>query len=294
MRDSLSALDLFVRVARTGSFSRAGRELGILQPSVSRVIAGLERDVGVALLARTTRAVVLTEAGADYLTRIKPILAALDEASHAARGTGELRGLLRVGLTSSFAIREVIPRLPSFMKRHPVLHIDLLASDQRQDLLTEGIDVALRFGNLPDSTAVARRISAWPRVLVASPTYLAKAGVPETPADLPGYALIVGPSPFEQTSWSFCKEGRSKSIRVEGRLVVNVSEGSTAAAAAGLGIASMTAGACDSELTSGRLVRVLPDWEMGSIDLHAVFPTGRSAKPSARAFVDYLVNEFKD
>jgi DNA-binding transcriptional LysR family regulator len=232
----------------------------------------------------------LTEAGAGYLARIEPILAALDEASQAARGTGELRGVLRVGLSPSLAVRELIPRLPSFMKRHPVLRIDLLMSDQRQDLLTEGVDVALRFGSLPDSTAVARRISAWPRVLVASPTYLANAGVPDTPADLPGHALIVGPSPFEQTSWSFCKEGRSKSIRVEGYLMVNVYEGATAAAVAGLGIAAMPRAACDSELMSGRLVRALPDWEMGSIELHAVLPTGRSAKWSARAFVDYLVS----
>src|ERR1700749_3806885 len=115
MSDRLHALRLFVRVARTGSFSRAGRELGLSQPSASRIVAALEREVGAALLTRTTRALTLTEAGADYLARVEPILAALEEADHAARGTGELRGTLRIGISSSFATREVIPRLGAFL-----------------------------------------------------------------------------------------------------------------------------------------------------------------------------------
>jgi DNA-binding transcriptional LysR family regulator len=114
MSDRLFALRLFARVAHTGNFSRGGRELGLSEPSASRIVAALEREVGAALLTRTTRGVTLTEAGADYLTRIEPLLAALEEADHAARGTGELRGTLRVALSSSFGVREVIPRLPAF------------------------------------------------------------------------------------------------------------------------------------------------------------------------------------
>jgi DNA-binding transcriptional LysR family regulator len=171
MSDRLEALRLFSRVARTGSFSAAGRELGLSQPSVSRIVADLEREVGAALLTRTTRAVTLTEAGSDYLARIEPILSALEEADHAARGTGELRGVLRVAVSSSFAVREVIPRLPAFLAPHPALRVDLLMNDQRQDLLGEGIDVALRFGALADSTAIARRLGTaraywWPRPLI--------------------------------------------------------------------------------------------------------------------------------
>ena len=119
MNDRMAALRLFVRVARTGSFSRAGRELGVSQPSTSRIIAALERDVGTALLTRTTRAVVLTEAGSEYLARIEPILDALEEANQAARGTREVRGVLRVGLPTSIAIREVIPRLRGFLDLNP-------------------------------------------------------------------------------------------------------------------------------------------------------------------------------
>jgi DNA-binding transcriptional LysR family regulator len=178
MSDTVLALKLFVRVARLGSFSRAGLEFRLSQPSVSRIIRDLEREVGAGLLTRTTRAVVPTEVGAEYLARVEPVLDALEEASHAARGTGELRGVLRIGLSSTFAIREMIPRLPKFMDRHPLLRIDLVVDDERQDLVTEGVDVALRFGTLSDSTAIARRIAAWPRMLVASPDYLTKAGTP--------------------------------------------------------------------------------------------------------------------
>src|ERR1700726_4210958 len=136
MSDRLFALRLFARVARKGSFSAAGRELNIPQSTASRAIAILESQIGVVLFVRTTRAVTLTDAGSDFLARIEPVLAELDEAEHAARGTGELRGILRIGLGTNFAVREIIPRLAVFMSRHPALQIDLMMADQRQDLLT--------------------------------------------------------------------------------------------------------------------------------------------------------------
>src|SRR5271157_5035085 len=141
MTDRLLALRTFVRAAQCGSFSRAARELGLSQPSVSRILAGLEKEIGAALIVRTTHAVKLTEAGADYLARIEPLLSALEEADHAARGTGELRGVLRVAVSITFGIREVIPRLPEFLERHPALRIDLSISDAQQDLVLEGVDV---------------------------------------------------------------------------------------------------------------------------------------------------------
>src|SRR5882762_7860041 len=169
MSDLLAPLRLFVRVARTGSFSRAGRELAISQPSASRIIAALEREVGAPLLTRTTRAVVLTEAGSEYLGRVEPLLDALEEANQAARGTGELRGVLRLALPISIAAREIIPRLPRFLSRHPALRMDLLLDDGRQDLVREGVDVALRFGELTDSSGTARFIGMNQRLLAAAP-----------------------------------------------------------------------------------------------------------------------------
>ncbi len=289
MSDRLLALRLFVRVAHTASFSRAGRELGLSQPSASRIITALEREVGAALLTRTTRAVTLTEAGADYLAQVEPILAALEEADHAARGTGELRGVLRVGLSSSFGVREVIPRLAEFMARHPRLRVNLLMNDQRQDLVNEGVDVAFRFGALPDSTATARSLGVTRRLLIASPAYLKKAGVPETPGSLAKHAMIIGPADGGR-SWSFQRNGSVMSVRVDGRLAISANEGAVAAALAGLGIVSNVIWGCRAELASGTLVRVLADWQMEVVELNAVFPAGRATKSSARAFATHLLN----
>lgn len=288
MSDRLFSLRLFSRVARSRSFSRGGKELGLSQPSASRIIAELEREIGASLLTRTTRGVTMTEAGADYLARIEPLLLELDEADHAARGTGELRGVLRVGVATSFAIREVIPRLPDFLARHPELRINFVMSDQRQDLIGESVDVALRFGVLEDSGATARRLCSSERVLVAAPSYLAVAGVPESPGDLARHSIIRGPAGSISDAWSFKKDGRTMSLRVEARITASVDEGATSAALAGIGILSTRSLGCRPELASGALVRVLPDWKMDFAEVHAVFPAGRAARPSARAFVDHL------
>jgi DNA-binding transcriptional LysR family regulator len=267
MNDRLAALRLFLRVARRGSFSAAGRELGLPQPTVSRMIAGLERDIGTALLVRTTRAVAPTEAGLAFLERLEPILAALEEAEHAARGTGELRGLLRVGLSSSLAGRVVAPALPRFVARHPALRVELSTSVVRQDLVGEGVDVALRFGSLPDSTALARRLATFPRLAAASPAYLAVAPPLAVPADLAAHDVIVGPSLAGQ-AWSFRREGKAVSVRVEGRVVTNSNEVSIAAAVAGLGIVSASRLALAAELATARWCRC---WRTGT--------WGRSSSP---------------
>jgi DNA-binding transcriptional LysR family regulator len=288
MSDRLFALRLFARVARTGSFSSAGRELDIPQSTVSRTIATLEREIGVALFVRTTRAVVLTDAGLDFLARIESVLAELDEAEHAARGTGELRGVLRIGVATNFAVREVIPRLADFMSRHPALRIDLMMGDQRQDLVAEGVDVALRYGPLSDSTATVRRILTWPRVLAASPAYLDRAGTPLTPADLPQHAIILGPASLGG-HWSFRKGDTASTFQVEGKVTVRASLGAIAAAVEGLGIVMTPLGACRQELEKGELIRLLPEWDAGTVELNAVYASGRATKPSARAFVDHLM-----
>jgi DNA-binding transcriptional LysR family regulator len=287
MHDHLFALRLFVRVAHKGSFSAAGRELKIPQPTVSRLIAQLEQEIGAALLTRTTRAVTLTEAGREFLSRIESVLAALDDAEQTARGVGKLRGVLRVGLSSSLAIRGLMPRLQRFMDLHPDLRVELLLDDARQDLVTEGVDIGLRFGSLPDSSAVAQRLGAVERVIVASPAYLARAGTPRTPDELAQHSIVAGPG-GKAASWSFSKDGRQHTVRVDGRLSVSQNEVATSAAINGMGIVSMSLGACTKELNEGALVRVLPGWDMGRIDLHAVFAAGRAAKPSARALAAYL------
>jgi DNA-binding transcriptional LysR family regulator len=238
--------------------------------------------------------VKLTEAGEEYLERLDPILAALEEANHLVRGTGELRGHLRIGSATSFAVREIIPRLPAFLEQHPALRIDFVLTDSRQDLIEEAIDVALRFGPLRDSTMTARKLLESPRIVAASPAYLKKAGVPKTPADLAQHQIILGPSSASAVGWKFKKkQGKTTSVQVESQLMISVNEGTTAAALAGLGVVSTALVGCRAEIESGALVQLLPEWTIGTVEVHAVLAGGRQAKASSRAFADYLVESFK-
>ena len=294
MNDRFFSLQLFARVARSESFSVAGREMGLSQPTASRIVAALEKQVGVALFVRTTRAVTLTEAGADYLARIEPILAALEEADHAARGTGELRGILRIATSSGFAIRAILPCLAFFSDQHPNLRIEFVLNDDLRDIVGESVDVALRFGVLGDSTAIARKIGTVHRVVVAAPAYLSRAGTPSVPADLKDHTTIVGPVGRVMEGWAFHRDETSRSVRVEGRFTLNGTDAAVAAAVAGLGILSIGDLSVITELEIGELVRVLPDWEMGSADVNVVLPAGRAAKPSARAFAEFMATKFQD
>jgi DNA-binding transcriptional LysR family regulator len=293
MNDKLLALRVFVRVARTGSFSAAARELDLSQPSVSRIIGGLEKDVGGALVIRTTRAVTLTDIGNDYLTRVEAILASLEEADHAARGSRELRGSLRVAMPSSFGVREIVPLMPGFLARHPSLNVSLLMSDQRQDTIKEGIDVALRLGALADSSATARLIGRTQRMVVASPTYLKARGTPKRPEDLAAHAAIVGPAGTTAGTWFFQKGGQKVSARINSRLNVSVNEAAIAAAVAGIGVVTTALWGCRAELASGSLIQLLPDWKMSEVEAHGMFTPGRRPKPAARALVEYLIAELR-
>lgn len=294
MHDRLGALKVFARVAHTGSFSAAGRALGLSQPSVSRTIADLEADLGVQLIARTTRANRLTDAGRDYLARIEPILDALDEADHAARGGQVLRGMLTVAVSSSFANRVLIPALPAFLAPHPALRVNLRLSDNRQDLIREGVDVAMRLGALEDSSSMAKRLGHTHRLLVAAPDYISRAGRPSHPSELEQHALIVGPAGHSAVAWSFRKDDRHLSLRVDAHLQTTLNEAAVVAATHGLGIASSGGWGCLQELAAGHLLRLLPDWDMGIIELHALFPPGRAAKPSARALATFMRSHLAD
>jgi DNA-binding transcriptional LysR family regulator len=287
MSDPLFAHRLFVRAARTGSFSRAGREVGFSQPSVSRIIARLERELGAALFHRSTRAIKLTEAGATYLARIEGLIDGLDEANQEARGSGELKGLLRLAVSSSFGLREIVPRLPPFLIRHPALRLDLVVRDERQNLVTDGVDVAFRLGRLADSSLHARKLAQSPRVLVAAPAYLRTAGEVKHPSELAARCMIVGPGPTPNIL-EFARDGQVVSIVVEGKVSCSNNEGATALACAGLGVNVTSAWGVGRELDQGSLVRILEDWRLPPIDLHAVYPPGRNVSAAARALVDYI------
>jgi DNA-binding transcriptional LysR family regulator len=290
MSENFSAFEVFARVARTQSFSRTARELEVSQPSVSRTISMLEAELGVSLLVRTTRLVTLTEEGAEYLSRIEPILEAVEEANNAVRGATELKGVLRVGMTSTFGNRAIIPRIPAFLDRHPELKLDIVVGDVSSDPTLKEIDLAFRPGTLPDSTSVARKVASIQRVIAASPLFVDQHGAPERPEDLADLkAISCVPA---GSAWSF-RRGNEEIVVKPGQ-VVNVNSNDAALAAASAGVGFLATGICSAhpEFESGALVRLLPGWEMDPIDIHVVYPGGRHTKQSARAFMSFLVDDF--
>jgi DNA-binding transcriptional LysR family regulator len=286
MSDRLRELTAFIRAGETGSFSRAARELGVSQPSISRMVTSLEGRLGVKLLLRTTRHVAPTDAGRVFLERARQILGALDDAENAARGVESLRGTLRVALSGAFGIREVIPRLPGFAEQHPKLVIELLMSDRTEDLITEGADMALRLGPLADSRFGARLLAKAPRLAVASPACLARKGTPQTPADLANHDCILGPGLSGRSGWSFRRSGRVTSATVEGPIKVTSADGVIACAKAGLGIALASRWMCGAELEAGELVAILSDYQLEWVELNAVYPHGRRPSLKVRVFSD--------
>ena len=293
MNDRLDQLALFVRTAETGSFSKTAREFGLTQPSVSRAIAALEARLGVTLLLRTTRRITVTDAGALFLDRAREILAEIEDAEDAARGLDSLRGTIRLALPVVYGTREVIPRLPKFLSLHPLLHVEMAVSDERQDLVAEGADVAIRLGELDDSAFGARRLETLERMLAASPAYLEARGTPKTPADLAAHDCIFGPGNFGRDSWSFNRNGAEISVDVRGRIHTNSGPGAFASVMAGLGIAMVSTVMAGPEIKQGLLVPLLRGYRLPPVEVHAVFPGGPRPSAKVRALVDYLADELK-
>ncbi len=289
MNDRLNQLALFVRTVESGSFSKAAREFGLTQPSVSRAIAALEERLGVTLLRRTTRRLSLTDAGDALLSRAREALAAVDDAESAAQGADRLTGTLRVALPTAFGVRQVIPLLPGFLARHPGLRIDAMLSDRNEDLIAEGAELALRLGSQPDSSFVARRLATAPRRIVAAPDYLSRRGTPKSIRDLAGHDCLGAPSDAPRETWTFKHRGKPKSVTVDIRLRTGRGLGLVACAAAGLGIAIASTWMCGEEIESGRLRRILPEYQPEPADAFIVFPAGRRPSQKARAFGDYLL-----
>ncbi|KPH80113.1 LysR family transcriptional regulator [Bosea vaviloviae] len=285
--DRLQAMTTFVRVIEVGSFSGASRLLGVGQPAVSKTIAQLEERLQVRLLLRSTHGLTPTEAGLRFYERARLAIQEVDEAELEARGAGAgLSGRLRISAAPTFARLLIVPRLPEFLARHPDLEIDVILDDRVIDLISEGIDLSLRMGDLPDSNAIARRIATGGRSVVATPAYLARAGTPHVPADLAGHEAIS----FSQlsNSWVFRRGGTEASVSIRGRLRVSAAEGIRAAVLADLGLAVASDWMFGPELASGAVHRVLEDWALPPIDLWALFPTGRLASAKARAFADFV------
>ncbi len=285
--DRLQAMIAFVRVVETGSFSQAARQIGVGQPAISKTIAQLEDRLQVRLLIRSTHGLTPTDAGMRFYERAKAAIHEADEAELEAKGAGSgLSGRLRVCAATTFARLMVIPHLPEFMARHPDLDVDIVLDDRMIDLVSEGIDIGLRMGELADSSAVARRLATGRRSVVATPAYLEKHGVPNLPAELAAHQAIV----YTQLgrNWTFRRNGTEASVAVSSRVQFSAAEGIRAAVNADMGLAVTSDWMFWPELKSGEVVRVLEDWELPPIDLWAVLPTGCLASAKARAFAKFV------
>lgn len=285
--DRYQAMATLVRVVDTGSFSAAARQLNVGQPAVSKTIAQLENRLQVSLLIRSTHGLMPTEAGQRFYERAKAAIQEADEAELAARGAGAgLSGCLRVSAATTFARLHVVPLLPRFLEQHPELEIDVILDDRVIDLVAEGVDVSLRMGTLSDSSAVARKLAIGGRSVLATPTYLARAGEPQSPADLAGHEAVI----YSQLPnvWSFTREGAEASVAVHGRVRVSAAEGLRAAVLADIGLTIASDWMFSPELASGAIRRVLDGWALPPLDLWAVFPAGRMASAKAREFAGFV------
>ena len=290
--DRLAALEIFVRVVDTGSFSAVARNQEIGQPAVSKAVVQLEEWLGVSLLLRSTRSVVPTEAGRIFYERAKRTIEEAHEAVLAARGSAlGLSGKLRVSTSVCFGRLHVIPNLSSFLAEHPDLDIELVLDDRHLDLVNEGIDVSLRMGAMPDSNMTARRIAEGRRIVVATPAYLQRHGTPTSPGDLVTHQAVIytpGGKGEPWTSWTFRKATAEVSVVLRGRLKVTAAEGLREAVNSNMGLAVSSEWNFSPELRSGKVVEVLEDWALPLTNLSAVYPAGRLASTRARAFVSFV------
>lgn len=298
--DRLLAMQTFVRVVETGSFSAVAREQSGTQSAVSKQVAALERHLGTKLLTRTTRALSLTDDGERYFEDAQRVVAEVEEAEgRLRRGQHHLSGWLRVAASVGFGTRVLRPHVHSFLAAHPDVRIDFRLHDGFIDLVEQGVDLAVRIGNLADSTLVARRIGTIRRAVVASRAYLETVNVerpsPQVPEDLKRHPCIVYTELRGRNLWDFStRDGAAVSVRVEGPLHTNSSEIVRAAVLDGVGIAYSPTWLFQDLIDSGVVQVLLPDWQPSPLPLQLVSPPERLQAAKVRAFAEHLAASLAD
>lgn len=293
--DRLSAMNMFIRVVETGSFSAVAKELNSTQPTVSKNIAELESWLGAKLLNRSTRSLRLTETGSDYYERCVAILQDVEDAE---QNVGLLqtqpKGLVRVSAAVAFGRLHIVPRLENFFARYPDIKIDVRLNDRVVDLIEEGIDIAFRIGNLRDSNLIARKLCTSPTAAAASPEYLKKYGVPRHPRDLKEHNYVVYTDLDSPGQTTFLESGEPVHIKVSGNLQTNNSDVIRSALLDGLGIAQVPRWLIGDKVAAGELVEVLSEYQSAPTSVHAVYSPGRHVPSKLRCFIDYFTDEFKN
>jgi DNA-binding transcriptional LysR family regulator len=297
--ETFAGMRLFAEVVDSGSFSAAGRRLGMAASSVARGIGALENQLGARLLNRTTRKLGLTEAGRLYHERSKRILAEVEEARlSVTQLEAAPRGTLRLNVPVVFGRLHVAPTLPDFLALYPALRVDLAMTDAFVDLVEEGVDLAVRIGDLQDSSLIARRLAPNRRVLCASPAYLGRHGVPAVPAALAGHNCLIYKRQENRSVWRLRNGGRIHEIEVSGSLLANNADVLHVAALGGLGLAILPIWLVGPDIQRGALKIVLADHQVSSAafdtNIYAVFPHSRHLSAKVRAFIDFLRQRFGD
>lgn len=291
--DSLLPLRSFVRVVETGSFSAVAAELRTTQPTISRQIASLEADLGCRLFNRTTRSVTLTDDGRAFYARALQVLDVVAEAEMAVgRRRAAPSGTLRLAVPVAFGRLQVVPRLPAFLARYPACRIDLVMNDRMVDLVEEGIDLAIRVGEIADPQLIARRVGTTRRICLATRGYLAARGTPVHPSDLAAHDCVLFTASATGTTWRFANADGVVDVEVGGRFQANNSEAVREAVLAGLGIGVTPVWLFAGAPAADQLVTVLPAWEPPQLPIHAIYPSRRHVAPKVRAMIDYIADEF--
>jgi len=287
--DDLNLLQTFAAVAELGSFTAAAERLDMARPQVSLQVRKMESALGVSLFNRTTRRVALTDAGQRLFDQCAPLLQRMHEALYQVGSVGHgLRGRLRIGAPVEHAVQVLAPKVASFAQRHPDVRVELIVTDKVQDLVAEGIDVAIRVGWMRDTSSKVAKIAGFEQGVLASADYLARHGRPQVPEDLAKHrwvALTLLPSPL---TWTFSLANRAVTVRMSPTLRTDsaVALRSLLVHGAGLSVGNLVH--VQNEVRSGALVRVLEDWSLPAGVVHAVFPPGAQVVPAARAFIEML------
>ncbi|MFL9923524.1 LysR family transcriptional regulator [Herbaspirillum lusitanum] len=289
--DRLQTMEVFVRVAELGSFSKAAERLNLPPATVSNAIQGLEKRINARLLQRTTRKVTLTDDGAAYLERCLRLLAEFDEVENLfERDHLQPAGTVRVDLPEHPAHSIVVPALPAFMARYPQIQIRLSASDRFVDLIGEGIDCVMRVGSLSDSTLIARQVGMIEQINCASKAYLDKHGRPLSLSELSRHQVVnfFSTRTGRDLPWEYMQNGELKSIKLAGGISVASSDVYTASCRAGLGLVQIPRWAVQAMLDEGVVEEVLPEFRPPPLPVAVVYAHNRHLAPAVRVFVEWL------
>jgi DNA-binding transcriptional LysR family regulator len=291
--DRYHAMQVFVRIAETGGFAEAARQMHLSPPAVTRAVAALEDLIGARLLTRTTRSVKLTEAGVRYVDDCRRILADIADAEAAAAGSfARPTGTLTITSSVLFGQIYVMPIVTEYLDTYPDVIGRMLFLDRVTNLVDEGIDVAIRIGHLPDSSYTAIKVGTVRRVVCGSPGYFEKNGFPSHPSDLVRHKIVAATGAWTSLEWRFGIDDKT-GVHVNPALFCNSNEASISAARAGWGLTRVLSYQIGPDLLEGTLQTVLEDFEEEPLPIHVVHPEGRNASAKVRSFVDFAVPKLR-